>query len=61
MNSIITYKAGLSLWSSFAIGNFYALPAIGGLLFGGVAVLIGAFAGEIVPYGISRSEGDGDV
>src|SRR5437870_8010037 len=24
--------AGLSLWSSFAIGKFYALPAIGGVL-----------------------------
>ena len=46
--------AGLSLWSSFAIGKFYALPAIGGVLFGGVAVLLGALAGEIVPYETSK-------
>ena len=46
--------AGMSLWSSFAIGKFYALPAIGGVLFGGVAALFGTFAGEIVPYGASR-------
>jgi hypothetical protein len=46
--------ASLSLWSSFAIGKFYALPAIGGVLFGGVAALFGTFAGEIVPYGASR-------
>ena len=46
--------AGLSLWSSFAIGKFYALPAIGGVLFGGVAALLGVFAGEIMPYGASR-------
>jgi hypothetical protein len=45
--------AGLSLWSSFAIGKFYALPAISGVLFGGIAVLFGTFAGEIVPYGAS--------
>jgi len=47
--------AGLSLWSSFAIGKFYALPAIGGVLSGGAAALLGTFAGEIVPYGASRS------
>jgi len=46
--------AGLSFWSSFAIGKFYALPAIGGVLFGGVAALLGTFAGEIVPYGAGR-------
>ena len=47
--------AGVSLWSSFAIGKFYALPAIGGVLFGGAAALLGTFAGEIVPYAPSRS------
>ena len=47
--------AGLSLWSSFAIGKFYALPAIGGVLFGGAAALVGTFTGEIVPYGASSS------
>lgn len=46
--------AGLSLWSSFAIGKFYALPAIGGALFGGAAALVATFAGEIVPYSASR-------
>jgi hypothetical protein len=50
--------AGLSVWSCFAIGKFYALPAISGVLFGGVAVLIGTFAGEILPYDISRSRRD---
>lgn len=47
--------AAVSLWSSFAIGKFYALPAIGGLLFGGTAVLLATFAGEIVPYGGIKS------
>jgi hypothetical protein len=47
--------AGLSLWSSFAIGKFDALPAIGGVLFGGAAALLATFAGEIVPYDASRS------
>ncbi|HEY2919925.1 MAG TPA: hypothetical protein VGK77_13145 [Candidatus Binatia bacterium] len=46
--------AGLSLWSSFAIEKFYALPAIGGVLFGGTAALLATFAGEIVPYDASR-------
>ena len=50
--------AGISLWSSFVIEKFYALPAIGGFLFGGVAVMVGTLAGEIVPYGISSSEED---
>jgi len=50
--------AGLSVCSSFAIGKFYALPAIGGVLFGGIAVLIGTFAGEVVPYGISKAGRD---
>ena len=45
---------GLSLWSSFAIGKFYALPSIGGVLFGGAAVLLATFAGKIVPYDASR-------
>jgi len=47
--------AGVSLWSSFAIGKFYALPAIGGVLFGGTAALLATFAGEIVPYGGIKS------
>lgn len=41
---------GLSLWSSFVIGKFYALPSLGGVLFGGAAVVLATFAGEIVPY-----------
>lgn len=45
---------GLSLWSSFVIGKFYALPALGGVLFGGAAALLATFAGEIVPYDASR-------
>jgi len=53
--------AGLSLWSSFAIGKFYALPAVGGVLFGGVAAMIGALAGEIVTYGTSRPVQRGHV
>ena len=46
--------ACLSLWSSFAIGKFYALPAVAGVLFGGAATLLATFAGEIVPYDASR-------
>ena len=46
--------AGLSLWAAFAIGKFYSLPAICGVLFGGVAGVVGVFAGEIMPYGTSR-------
>lgn len=45
---------GLSLWSSFVIGKFYALPALGGVLFGGAAALLVTFAGEIVPYDTNR-------
>lgn len=49
--------AALSLWSSFAIGKLYALPAIGGVLFGGVGALFGAFAGDIVTYtGLTHRE-----
>ena len=44
----------LSLWSSFKIGKFYALPAVGGLLFGGFAVLYATVAGEVLPYGTSK-------
>ena len=35
---------GLSLWSSFVIGKFYALPALGGVLFGGAAAVLATFA-----------------
>jgi hypothetical protein len=52
--ALLLAGAGLSIWSSFAIGKFYALPANAGLLFGGVAVLVGTFAGEVVPYNKSR-------
>ena len=45
---------GLSLWSSFVIGKFYALPALGGVLFGGAAAVLATFAGEIVPYDANR-------
>ena len=48
--AILVAFAALSVWSSFAIGKYYAIPAIGGLLFGGFAVMLGAFAGEIGPY-----------
>jgi len=46
--------AGASIWSSFAIRKYYAIPAIIGLLFGGVAALIGTFFGEIAPYDESQ-------
>ncbi len=48
--AVLVIFAGLSLWSSFVIGKFYAVPALGGLLFGGAAALLATFAGEIVPY-----------
>ncbi len=51
--------ASLSLWCSFATGKFYALLAIGGVLFGGVAAVLAAFAGEIVPYDASRLKRSG--
>jgi hypothetical protein len=43
--------AGASIWSSFVIGKYYAIPAVLGLLFGGVVLLIATIAGEIGPYG----------
>jgi hypothetical protein len=43
--------AGASLWSSIMIAKFYALPAIGGAIFGGLAALYATLAGEILPYG----------
>lgn len=49
--------AGFSLWSSFTVGQFYALPAISGGLFGGAVALLATFAGEIVPYDASRLKG----
>lgn len=47
---VLVLFAGISLWSSFIITKWYALPAIAGMLFGGIGVMIGAFAGEVVPY-----------
>jgi hypothetical protein len=52
--SVLVAFAGLSLWSSFKIGKFYALPAIGGLLFGGFAVFYATLTGEVLPYGTSK-------
>ncbi len=48
----------LSVWSSVAIGKYYAMPAIAGLLFGGLGVLLGALAGEVRPYSKERSQPD---
>ena len=45
--------ASLLIWSMFAIAKFYVLPAVGGALFGGLAVLIATFQGEVVPFGTS--------
>jgi hypothetical protein len=47
--------AGISLWSSIVTGKLYALPAIGGVLFGVAVMLLGTFRGNIVPYGANRS------
>jgi hypothetical protein len=47
---ILVAFASWSMWSAYAIGKYYAVPAISGLLFGGLAVLIAAAAGEIGPY-----------
>ncbi len=58
--AVILAFAGLSLWWSFAIGKFYALPAIGGVLFGGAAALLGTIAGEIVPHG-ANGRGDANM
>lgn len=52
---------GLSLWSSFVIGKFYALPALGGVLFGAAAAAFAAFVGEIVPYDANRLKRRGDA
>lgn len=49
--AILIVFAALSVWSSFEIGKYYAIPAIAGLLFGGSIVLIATLAGEINPYG----------
>ena len=49
--AILIAFAALSVWSSFAIAKYYAIPAIAGLLFGGSAVFLAALAGEISPYG----------
>ena len=43
--------ASASIWSSFVIGKYYAIPAILGLVFGGIAVLIATLAGEIRCHG----------
>lgn len=53
-SALLVIFAGLSLWSSFAIAKFYALPAIGGLLFGGFAALYATLAGQVLPYGASK-------
>lgn len=53
-SALLLVIVGLSLWSSFVIGKFYALPAFGGVLFGGAAAAFAAFAGEIVPYDTDR-------
>ena len=47
---------GLSLWSSFVIGKFYALPALGGVLFGGATAIFATIAGHTVPYDANRLE-----
>lgn len=52
--ALLLVFAGLSLWSSFAIRKFYALPAIGGVLFGGTATVLAVFAGEVVSYDANR-------
>ncbi len=49
--AILVAFAALSVWSSVAIGKYSAIPAIGGLLFGGFALMLGALAGKIGPYG----------
>ena len=49
--AVLVAFAASSVWSSFGIGKYYAIPAIGGLLFGGFAVMLGTLAGEIGPYG----------
>jgi hypothetical protein len=48
--TLVLGAAGISLWSSFHIGKFYAVPAIFGLTLGGAAVLFGTLRGEIAPY-----------
>lgn len=45
--TILAALAGLSVWSSIALGKYYAIPAVGGLLFGGCAVLLGTVTGEV--------------
>jgi hypothetical protein len=49
--AILIVFAVLSVWSSFAVGNYDAIQAIIGLLFGGSAVFRAALAGQISPYG----------
>lgn len=49
--AILIVFAALSVWSSFAIEKYYAIPAIVGLLFGSSVVFIAALARKISPYG----------
>lgn len=49
--AILIVLVALSAWSSCAVGNFGAIHAIIGLLFGGSAVFLAALAGQISPYG----------
>jgi hypothetical protein len=51
---LLVVFAGLSIWSSFVIAKFYALPAICGLLFGGFAALYATLMGEVFPYGARK-------
>ncbi len=48
---VLVALAGVSIWSSIVIAKFYAIPAIGGALVGGFAVLYETLAGQILPYG----------
>jgi len=53
--------AGASIFSSLVIAKYYALPAIIGLVFGGVAVLAATLAGEVGPYpdaGAKKAKGE---
>jgi len=52
---IVLIFGGVSLWSSFVIDKYYAVPTVAGVVFGGVAALLGTLAGEIVPYGAGAS------
>jgi hypothetical protein len=53
---LLVLFANLSIWYSFAIGQYFALPTTGGVLFSGFATPLGTFAGSIVRYGASGSK-----